>query len=195
VCTRPNGVTAFADRLAVLGLDARAFVRAQVAAIGSATAGSLAERQLIPDLVPTEDMHSERLAELLTERCRGGRVLLAQAVQARALLRDVLAAGATADVAPVYEQVVSIDGTEEVFDRLRRGEVDAVTLTSPNIAAAFLGACDESIRQRFCDGTTKLVVNSDRLAKVLEAEGLPSVVAPDPTVEGLISALRTLVTR
>jgi len=195
VFTSANGVTAFLDRLADLGLDARVFGRAQVAAIGSATAAAIAERHLIPDLVPTEDMHSERLAELLTERCRGGRVLLAQAVQGRGLLRDVLSAIATVEVAPVYDQVMSIDGTEDVFDRLRRGEVDAVTLTSPNIATAFLGKCDETTRQRFLDGTTRLVVNSERLAKVLAGEGLPSVVAPDPTAAGLIVALERLRVR
>ena len=192
VFTSANGVNSFLDRLAVLGLDARTFGRSQIAAIGSATATALADRHLVPDLVPTEEMHSERLAELLTERCRGGRVLLAQAVQGRALLRDVLSAVATVEVAPVYDQAVSIDGTEDVLDGLRRGDVDAVTLTSPNIAAAFLGACDETIRLRFRDGTTRLVVNSERLAKVLEGEGLPSVVAPDPTVEGLINALMAL---
>jgi uroporphyrinogen III methyltransferase/synthase len=194
VFTSANGVAGFLDRLAVLGLDSRAFGRAQLAAIGPATAAALDERHLIPDLVPTEDMHSERLAELLVERCRGGRVLLAQAVQGRQLLRDLLGAVAEVDPVPVYEQVASIDGTDEVFDRLRRGEGDAVTLTSPNIAAAFLGACDATIRQRFRDGATRIVVNSERLAKMLEGEGFPAVVAPDPTAEGLVAALRALAT-
>src|SRR5262245_2549812 len=123
VLTSANGVSAFLDRLRALDLDARAFGRARIAAIGPATAEAL---------VPAADMSSERLAELLTERCRGERLLLPQAVQGRQLLRDLLAQVAKVDAVPVYEQATSINGTEDAFDRLRRGEVDAVTLTSPN---------------------------------------------------------------
>ena len=189
VFTSANGVEAFLRRMLSLGLDARAFGRVQLAAIGPATAAALTQNHLVPDLVPTEDMHSERLSELLTEACRGGRVLLPQAAQGRQLLRDALQGVANVDAVAVYGQEAIIDGTEEVFDRLRRGDVDVVTLTSPNIAAAFLSACDEAIRQRFRDGTTTLVVNSQRLAEVLSADGLAAVVAPDPTAEGLIEAL------
>ena len=192
VFTSANGVSAFLDRLSALGLDVRAFGRAQIAAIGSATAAALAAVRLVPDLVPTEDMRSERLAELLMERCRGQRVLLPQAQQGRQLLRDVLATVARVDAVPAYEQVTCIDGTEEVFDRLRRGEMDAVTLTSPNIATAFLAKCNEVVRRQFQDGKTRLVVNSDRLARMIESEGFAAVVAPDPTADGLIEALKTL---
>jgi uroporphyrinogen III methyltransferase / synthase len=192
VFTSANGVTAFLERLTALGLDVRAFGGARIAAIGLATAGALAAVRLAPDLVPTEDMRSERLAELLNERCGGKRVLLPQAAQARQLLREVLGKLAQVDAVPVYEQVPCIDGTEGALDRLRRGGVDAVTLTSPNIAIAFLARCDETIRQRFRDGTTRLVVNSDRLARMLEAHGFAVVVALDPTADGLIEALKTL---
>jgi uroporphyrinogen III methyltransferase/synthase len=192
VFTSANGVSAFLDRLTALGLDVRAFGQAQIAAIGSATAAALLAARLVPDLIPTEDMRSERLAELLTERCRGQRVLLPQALQGRQLLRDVLATVAQVDAVSVYEQVTCIEGTEEAFDRLRRGEVDAVTLTSPNIATAFLAKCDEVVRRQFRDGATRLVVNSDRLARMIESDGLVAVVAPDPTADGVIEALKSL---
>jgi uroporphyrinogen III methyltransferase/synthase len=170
-------------------LDARAFGRARLAAIGPATAAALAEAQLIPDLVPADDPRSESLAEQLIEHCRGARVLLAQAAQGRGLLRERLAAAASVDVAPVYEQVAVADGSHEVFDRLRRGEVDVVTLTSPNIAAAFLAACDEATRRRLREGPTRLVANSERLGRLLADQGYPVHVAPDPTADGLIAGL------
>jgi uroporphyrinogen III methyltransferase/synthase len=187
--TSANGVTAFFDRLTRLGWDARVLGRVQLAAIGPATAAALVDRRLIPDLVPADDLRSEGLADLLAERCRGGRVLLAQAAQGRELLRERLQAVAEVDVAPVYEQASAVYGTGEAFDRLRRGEIDVVTLTSPNVAKAFLAACDDVTRQRLRDGPTRLVANSGRLAELLAEEGLPAVVAPDPTNEGLVQAL------
>jgi uroporphyrinogen III methyltransferase/synthase len=187
--TSANGVAGLLGRLRTLGLDARAFGRARLAAIGPATAAALAEAQLIPDLVPADDPRSESLAEQLIEHCRGARVLLAQAAQGRGLLRERLAAAASVDVAPVYEQVAVADGSHEVFDRLRRGEVDVVTLTSPNIAAAFLAACDEATRRRLREGPTRLVANSERLGRLLADQGYPVHVAPDPTADGLIAGL------
>ena len=116
-------------------------------------------------------------------------MLLAQAAEGRELLRERLRAVATVDVAPVYEQVSAVDPTSEVFDRLRRGEIDVVTLTSPNVARAFLAACDDTIRQRLRSGPMRLVVNSDRLAEMLAKDGFPAVTAPEPTADGLIQCL------
>ena len=116
-------------------------------------------------------------------------MLLAQAAEGRELLRERLRAVATVDVAPVYEQASAVDPTSDVFDRLRRGEVDAVTLTSPNVARAFLAACDESVRQQLRSGSTRLVVNSGRLAEMLATEGFPAETASDPTAEGLVRHL------
>ena len=189
VFTSANGVTAFFNRLKARGRDSRALHQVQLAAIGSATAEALAELHLIPDLVPVDDPRSEGLADQLVERCRGGRVLLAQAAEGRELLRDRLRTVATVDVAPVYRQVSAIDPTSDVFDRLRRGEIDVVTLTSPNVATAFLTACDETIRQRLRAGSTRIVANSVRLAEMLAKDGFPVLVAADPTAEGLIQAL------
>ena len=194
VFTSANGVAAFFGRLAALGRDARALGRARVAAIGPATAAALDAYRLFPDLVPATDLRSEGLADLLGEQCRGLRVLLAQAAEGRELLRERLRAVATVDVAPVYEQASAVDGNSEAFDRLRRGEIDVVTLTSPNLARAFLSACDDATRQRLRDGSTRLVVNSERLADGLRADGYPVTVAPDPTADGLVRALVELRT-
>lgn len=192
VFTSANGVTAFFNRLKALGRDARAVGQAHLAAIGPATAAALGDYYLVPDLIPATNVRSEGLADLLADRCRGGRVLLAQAAQGRELLRERLAAVAAVDVAPVYEQAAAVDRATDAFDRLRRGEIDVVTLTSPNVATAFLAACDDAVRRRLRDGFTRLVVNSDRLAEVLAKDGFPSVTSPDPTAEGLITALAGL---
>jgi uroporphyrinogen III methyltransferase/synthase len=193
VFTSANGVAAFFDRLRALGRDVRALHQVQLAAIGPATAAALRELHLAPDLVPESDSRSEGLADVLVERVRGGRVLIAQAVEGRELLRERLRAVASVDVAPVYEQVSAIDPTDDGFDRLRRGEIDVVTLTSPNVATAFLAACDEPSRQRLRDGLPRLVVNSARLAELLANDGYPALAAGDPTAEGLVQALQSLM--
>jgi uroporphyrinogen III methyltransferase/synthase len=192
VFTSANGVTGLVGRLRTLGLDARAFGRARLAAIGPATAAALREAGLVPDLVPVGDPRSEQLTEVLSEPCRGARVLLARAAQGREFLREHLGSIAAVDVAPVYEQVAVADPAHEVFERLRRGEVHAVTLTSPNIAAGFLAACDEAIRGRLRAGSTRLVVNSERLGGLLAEQGYPAHVCPDPTADGLIAGLRAV---
>jgi uroporphyrinogen III methyltransferase / synthase len=192
VFTSANGVAAFFSRLKTRKLDARVIGRARLAVIGPATARALAEFHLIPDLVPADDLRSERLADLLVERCRGGRVLIAQAKQGRELLRERLSAVAAVDIAPIYEQATAIDPNSDVFQRLRRGEIDVVTLTSPNVAKAFLAACDEPVRRQLHDGSIRLVVNSERLTEMLATEGYPAVTSPDPTIEGVIQTLTNL---
>ena len=42
----------------------------------------------------------------------------------------------------VYAQVDAVEPTSRVLDSLRRGEIDAVTLTSSNIARALIGQLD-----------------------------------------------------
>ena len=67
-------------------------------------------------------------------------------------MRDRLAA--TADVTHVeaYRQVDAVAADGPVFDLLRRGEIDAVALTSPNVARNFLAACDETVLGRLRGG-------------------------------------------
>lgn len=192
VFTSANGVTAFLDRLYELKFDARAIGRTKIAAIGPATATALLDRQLKADLTPAGDSRSEVLAESLAEHCRGQRLILAQAGQGRELLRDELRCIANVDAVSVYQQVNVLDPQSPTFERLRRGEVDAVTLTSPNIATAFLTACDAEVLARFRDGSIVVVANSDRLASQLRAAELPVVVAEAPTVEGVIVTLMRL---
>ena len=84
------------------------------------------------------------------------------------------------DAVSVYQQIDAADRSDSAFDRLRSGEVQYVTLTSPNIARAFLAACDEPILDRFRDGTTVLLANSERLREYVIEQGLIAEVSPDP---------------
>lgn len=195
VFTSANGVAFFFQRLRELGKDARVLCATKIAVIGSSTADALAERHLVPDLVPHSGMNSEALAEALTDQVRGQRVLLAQAAEAREHLRQQLAIVASVESIEVYRQVPEKTDRPDLFDRLRRGEIHAVSLTSPNIAEAFLALCDETIQGRFRSSQIVLVANSPRLARWLAERQFPSEVTADPTNTALIARLRDLKSR
>jgi uroporphyrinogen III methyltransferase/synthase len=194
VFTSVNAVETLVARLLARRKDLRIFGRAKLAAIGSATAAALARHELLADLVPSEGLDSESLAARLGNEVHGRRVLLPRAAQGRELLREKLEELARVDAVTVYEQVESGDPGGESLDRLRRGQIDVVTLTSPNIAKAFLRACDPPIRERFLDGTTHLLANSQRLVEWLKGEGLPAMASAEPTEVSLVDALRGLAT-
>jgi uroporphyrinogen III methyltransferase/synthase len=193
VFTSANGVHSTIRRLTALGRDLRALGGVKLAAIGPATAEALAEYHLRADLVPPEEFRAEALAAALKPLAAGQRVLLARADRGRDVLRSELAAVAEVEQVAVYVQADAIDPAAESFDALRRGEIDFVTLTSPNIARAFLGALDEVGRARVTGGTVRLVTISPVTSAAVRELGFP--VAAEATVyttDGVIEALVAL---
>jgi uroporphyrinogen III methyltransferase/synthase len=94
----------------------------------------------------------------------------------------------------VYEQADAVDPAAEVLDRLRRGEVRFVTLTSPNDARALLRACDDTTRGRILRGEISLVAISPVTGAAVRELGLPVAATADAfTTEGVIDALVRLV--
>jgi uroporphyrinogen III methyltransferase/synthase len=189
VFTSVNGVYGFLRRLRQQGRDLRALGSLRLAAIGPATADALRGYQLEPDLVP-DDFCSEGLANALKPHVLGRRVLLARADRGRELLRDELAAIAHVEQVAVYSQVDAVDASSDVFDQLRRGEIDYVTLTSSNIARAFLRALDATSRDRIAAGDVRLVSISPITSTTIREAGLPvAVEASVYTTAGMLEAL------
>jgi uroporphyrinogen III methyltransferase/synthase len=131
VFTSVNGVTHFFERgLSRSGLDARALAGVRIAAIGSGTAAALAERGVRADLVPDRFVAEALLDAFPPPSHSGARLLLARAEQAR----DVLPAGL--DGRGYEVEVLVVYRTHRAapdpgaLDRVRRGEVDAITFTS-----------------------------------------------------------------
>jgi len=135
VFTSRTGVTAVEERLRALGLDARTFAGARVAAVGESTASVM--RPLLgiePDLVPPK-AHAEGLAAALRKQnIRGKKILLLRADRGRdvlpALLRE---AGAKVDDVAAYRSVAPRPDPERVRE-LAEGTFDAALLTSGEIA-------------------------------------------------------------
>jgi uroporphyrinogen III methyltransferase / synthase len=131
VFTSANGVTAFLQRgLARAGLDARALTGVRIAAIGPGTAAALADNALRADVVPERFVAESLLDAFPAPSRQGERVLLARAQRARDVLPAGLAArGYEVDVLGVYRTVAAASDPA-LLDRVRRGEVDALTFTS-----------------------------------------------------------------
>ncbi len=138
--TSENGVTRLLGRLREEGLDARAFARAKIAAIGSGTAAALAPYGLVADIVP-KDFVGEALAKSILDALGGSgkkadgtpvRVLVPRALVAREVVPDVLrAAGCEVDVVPVYETVAPPPERREALRALlEAGRIDVVMVTS-----------------------------------------------------------------
>ena len=142
--TSENGVACFFAEMDRLGLDARAFGAARVAAIGAGTAAALAARGVRADIVPAE-FRGEGLAQAILDDPEVARrlrepgppaVLIPRALVAREVLPERLrAAGCEVDVVPVYEtRPASAARRDELIAALEAGRIDVVLLTSSSTA-------------------------------------------------------------
>jgi uroporphyrinogen III methyltransferase/synthase len=186
VFTSANGVAAFFDRgLAPGGLDARALAARRVAAIGPGTAAALAARGVRADLVPTRFVAESLLDAFPLPSRAGARVLLARAEQARDVLPEGLEdRGYAVDVLPVYRTVTAAPDPR-ALDRVRRGEVDAITFTS---SSTVNNLCD--LLGELPDPQPLVASIGPVTSQTAKARGLRvDVEASEHTVEGLVTAL------
>jgi uroporphyrinogen III methyltransferase/synthase len=194
VFTSANGVERFFMRLVHARRDLRALGSLKIAAIGLGTAAALNELRLNADLIP-DNYRSEDFAAALAPRVAGQRVLLARADRGRELLRDELARVATVEQIAVYSQADTTDLDPQVLLALGRGKIGYVTLTSANIARAFLRSLDEIARLRVESGALKLVTISPVTSAAVRELGFePAAEATKYTVDGVIAALVKLAT-
>jgi uroporphyrinogen III methyltransferase/synthase len=127
---------------------------------------------------------------VLREQVAGQRVLLARADRGRELLREELAEVAAVDQVAVYSQVDAAETDPLVLERLRRGEVDYVTVTSSNVARSLFRALDAAARSRIEAGEVKLVSISPVTSAALRELGLPvAAEAVEYTSAGVVAAL------
>jgi len=139
VLTSTNAVDRLFGRMADLGVGDGALAGVRIAVVGAATAQRLEERGITPDLVPA-DFRAEGLIEAFRAAGAGHgmRFLLPRAASAREILPDTLRAdGAEVEVVTVY-RTVPAQPDPVVIERLRAGEVDVVTFTSPSTVRHFI---------------------------------------------------------
>ena len=185
-----NAVRFFAQRASQLGVPLASAAPA-VACVGPQTAGAARERGLVVAVTPTERFDATGLVEAATSAwgAVGRRYLLPQAQAARPELRDGLcAAGARVDAVTVYQTIAPEVDSQSLRDRLLRGDLDALTFTSPSTATNFASLLDaESLRAaRAC----RIAAIGPVTADALRAVGLdPQVLPQRATVRDLVSEL------
>ena len=198
VFTSANGVTSFFGQLQDLGKDARAFGTAKVCAIGPATAAALKEHGIAADAMPPRFV-AESVAETLVD-CgvgEGNNILLLRAAVARDVLVDELrSVGARVDVVAVYDTVKpqAHEQAAALRERMKSGEVDAVTFTSSSTVRNFREllvdvAGDEGF-SRLMENVACLSIGPITSKTAVEAGLSIAVEASEYTIAGLVEATR-----
>ena len=188
IFTSPNAIAVFVRLLAERGLDARAFGRAQVAAIGPGSAGALQRAGIFPDVVPAEYVAEGLLDALKGRVLRGARVLLPRAEGARDTLIDGLEArGTRVDELTLYRATVPRDADIEGLRRLHDGEIDIVTFASSSAVRNLVEMLDGQIDvlQR-----VRIAAIGPVTADAIREAGLEvSSIASEYTLAGLVTAI------
>lgn len=192
VFTSINGVEHCFARLDELGLDARVFAGARLAAIGSATAAALRGRGLLADIVPAKFTSEALLVELESRNIAGARFLLLRADNASAVLPEGLrAAGAEVCDAAAYHALPQ-SLPPKVADDIMCGVYAALTFASAATARAFCDTLGAEGVRRMLEARPRPVVASigPVTSRTLRECGLPVDVEPaEATIPALAQAL------
>lgn len=179
-----NGVEHFLNRLRKSGRDWRSLAGVKIAAIGSATAEALEQRDLQVDIHPNE-YRSEALAEALKPLAKDQRFLLLRANRGREVLGDALRqAGGQVEQVAVYDSRDVTTPDDAVAAAMDAGDIDWVTATSSSSARSLAHMFGESL------ANTKLVAISPLTGEKLSELGYePAAIAQDYTTEGIVAAI------
>ena len=194
--TSPNGVEAFCQRAAELGLDGRTLGHRHLAAVGAATAEAMRRHFLNPDVVPREYTTAElaRVVAGLGE-LRDPRVLLVRADIATGELPSALRqGGAKVDELAVYRTVRPERLTPAAAEALRERRVDWLTFTSSSTVDNFFVLAQPVFAEV---GGPEAALAGVRVASIgpattgtLRRHGLSPTVQADPhDIDGLVNAI------
>lgn len=140
--TSANAARAVLDRLAALGLPARALARTRVACVGPRTAEAVREAGIEADLIPERADGLGLAAALAAVAPPGARVLLPRSDRAEPDLPEALRRSGLQPVEVLAYRTVPVEVPPD--DPVRRavlaGEVDAVLLASGSAAGALAAA-------------------------------------------------------
>jgi uroporphyrinogen III methyltransferase/synthase len=187
VFTSVNAVQSVFGRLETLGLDARAFRAARVAAIGPATAASLREHGIIADFVPDSFVSEAVVEGLKGHGMDGCRVLLPRADLAREALASGLSSlGAAVHEVAAYRTVTPEDAGARLREILTEG-IDVATFTSSSTVRNLAQLLDGDLG--LLSGVTIACIGPITAAGARELGLNVDIVASEYTVEGLVDAL------
>jgi uroporphyrinogen III methyltransferase/synthase len=178
-----NGVEAFFAGLRAAGRDARSLGTSQVAAVGEATATTLAAHGVVADFVPSRATGECLAAEL--PRVGGARVLVAQGN-----LGDGRLSGALRARGAHIEEVTLYRTMPAPLDDVMLGAVlaaDAITFASASSARFLREALGE---RQLAPGTKLCAIGEHSSAATKDAFGRVDITASDPSIASLVEAVR-----
>ena len=184
-----NAVEAVFGRLTSMGRDARSFYGVRVAAMGSATAVSLASRGIVADLVASGSGAESMVDALKGAGVAGGRILLPGAESRRDTLAEGLgAAGAAVDQIAAYRTVTPEGSRARLAEVLLDG-IDVATFTSSSTVRNMAALVDGDLAA--LEGV-KIACIGPVTAEAAGEVGLKvDVLARESTVAGLVDALKS----
>jgi len=189
IFTSANGVASFFDVLQRLDKDARIFASAKIAAIGSETAAKLSQFGIKADFVPTVFTSKELGKQLISfANLQGKKVLLLRSQLASNELTELLGkAGAKVDDVPVYTVVTVKSDCRWLREKIRNGEIDWLTFTSPSSARAFF---EQIPAELVNSGNVRVASIGPVTSEQLKNLGIRvKVQAVEHTIDGLIEVM------
>jgi uroporphyrinogen III methyltransferase/synthase len=192
IFTSANGVRFTKQRMIETDLDARAFGKTKIAAIGDATARVVADELCLRvDLCP-DSFVAEALADALAgaDEIRGKRFLLLRADIARPVLRERLGQGGAtaADDVAIYETRPAASLPQHLLDALDAGEVNWATFTSSSTAKNFTSLLGPDYAAKLAN--VKIAsIGPVTTATLRELKLEPAIQAETFNIEGLIQSL------
>lgn len=192
IFTSQNGVTFAKRRIMELGLDARAFGGAKLAAIGDATAAAITSQlSLRVDLCP-KSFVAEALAAELIERgeVAGKRFLLMRADIARPILRQKLEQAGASEVndIPIYETKAAASLPPVLLEAIDERQVQWVTFTSSSTARNFADLLGKDYANRL-SGVKLASIGPITTATIRELGLTPTIEAQISNIEGLVERM------
>lgn len=190
--TSGNAVRAVRERIAAVGLDARAMAGLKVAAAGAEALAALRAWGIEPDLHACVDQSCKALLEQWPDYDPVidpiNRVLLPRAdIATDTLSEGLVELGWEVDDVTAYRTVRAAPPPAPVREAIKGGAFDAVVFTSSSTVRNLIGIAGKP------PPATLVACIGPATARTAEDHGLRvDVIAPEPTVEHLVDALADL---
>lgn len=184
VFSSANGVQSFLDRLRALARDGRSLGTVRLAAVGPATAATLAAAGYVCDLIP-DSFRAEGLVEKLAALRPAHRFLLIRAEGGRDVLRrELTAAGHHVAEAVAYRSVPVNELSPATRAMIAGCAIDWVVVTSPDIAKATMALFGDRLR------AWRIASISPLTSETLRTHGFPPTAeASEASAAGLVAAM------
>lgn len=185
VFTSQNGVEQFMEQLLSQGQDCRALQGVKLAALGSQTAKALRNYGLLADFMPGVFSGIELAKGLIEQLSPTDKLCLLRAKQGN---QEIVNAFVVNNISftnvPVYETVFGEQVQPALMNLLQGEEKIIVTFTSGSTVDGFINAV------KGIDLTSIFGICIGQLtAKKAQEAGIPHVIAPTATIEGMIETI------